>query len=167
MKIYFATDHAGFKLKEALVSYVGQLGFEVQDFGAHDYAPEDDYPDYVKKAAEAVSNNPQKSLAIILGGSGEGEAIVANKYPHVRAVAYYGGNPAIITLSREHNDANILSLGANFMDEYEGKRAVRQWLLGHYSLAERHKRRIEKIEKIESTEVGNNKKSLWQKLFRR
>ena len=147
MKIYFATDHAGFKLKEALVPYVQKLGFEVQDLGAHEYDPEDDYPDYIKRAAEAVSNNPQKTLGIILGGSGEGEAIVANKYAHVRAIAYYGGNPEIITLSREHNDANVLSLGAKFIDEYEGKRVVRQWLLGHYSLGERHKRRINKIER--------------------
>ncbi len=165
MKIYFATDHAGFKLKETLVSYVKELGFEVQDFGAHTYDPNDDYPDYIKKAAEAVSDNPQKTLGIIVGGSGEGEAMVANKYRHVRATAYYGHNPEIITLSREHNDANMLSLGAKFIDEQEAKRVVRQWLLGQYSLADRHKRRIEKIENIEKG-ANVSKKSLWQKLFR-
>jgi ribose 5-phosphate isomerase B len=161
MKIYFATDHAGYELKEVLVPYVKQLGFEVEDCGAHGYDPEDDYPDYIAKAARKVSENPQKTLGIILGGSGEGEAMVANKFAHVRATAYYGGNPEIITLSREHNDANMLSLGAMFLDVYEAKRAVKQWLLGHYSLADRHKRRIEKIEDIKI-----NSKSLWQRLFR-
>lgn len=160
MKIYFATDHAGFKLKEVLVLYVKSLGFDVRDFGAHKYNKNDDYPDYIKKAAEAVSVNPQKSLAIVLGGSGEGEAMVANKYRHVRATAYYGGNPRIIRLSKEHNDANILSLGARFIQEKEAKKVVKAWLLGHYSLGERHKRRILKIDQLE-------KKSLWQMLFQR
>lgn len=163
MKIYFATDHAGFDLKEVLVQYVRELGFEVQDLGAHRYDENDDYPDYIKKAAAAVSDEPQQSLGIILGGSGEGEAMVANKYPHVRATAYYGGNPEIITLSREHNDANILSLGARYLSEYDAKRVVKQWLLGHYSLGERHKRRIEKIGDVEKSAA---KKTLWQRLFR-
>ncbi len=160
MKIYVATDHAGFKLKEAIVPFVKKLGFDVQDCGAHEYDPEDDYPDYIKKAAENVSLNSQKSLGIIFGGSGEGEAMVANKYPHVRATVYYGGKPEIVKLSREHNDANMLSIGARFVDEKEAKEIVKTWLLGQYSVHERHKRRIEKIAILE-------KKSLWQILFRR
>lgn len=160
MKIYLASDHAGFELKNKLVEYVQHLGFEVEDCGAHTYNADDDYPDYVKKAAEAVSNNPQKTLGIVLGKSGEGEAIVANKYTHIRAVVYYGNNPQIVKLSREHNDANMLSLGAGFLSEGEAKSVVKAWLLGHHSLDARHKRRIEKINRIE-------RKSLWQILFRR
>lgn len=160
MKIYVAADHAGFELKETLAKYVKELGFDVEDCGAYTYDPEDDYPDYIKKAAAAVSDNPQGSLGIVLGKTGEGEAIVANKYPHVRAVVYYGDNEKIVTLSREHNDANVLSLGAGFLTEQQAKSAVKHWLLAHYSLHDRHKRRIEKIARLERT-------SLWRILFRR
>lgn len=149
MKIYFASDHAGFKLKEALIPYVHALGFEVHDFGAFKYVPNDDYPDYIKRAAAEVSHHSQSALGIILGGSGEGEAMVANKFPHVRATVYYGRDQRIIKLSREHNDANILSLGAKFITEAEAKTVVRKWLMMQYSVADRHKRRIKKIEEIE------------------
>lgn len=149
MKIYFASDHAGFKLKEALIPFVQALGFEVRDFGAFVYDENDDYPDYIKKAAAEVSHHSQHSLGIIIGGSGEGEAIVANKFPHVRATVYYGHEDQIIRLSREHNDANILSLGARFMDEAHAKKTVREWLMMQYSVADRHKRRIQKIKEIE------------------
>lgn len=157
MKIYFASDHAGFNLKEILVPYVKSLGFEVVDFGAHEYNENDDYPDFVAKAAGAVSDNPQKSLGIVIGGSGQGEAIVANKFRHIRAVVFNGqyapedgrSVPDEIELSREHNDANILSLGARFLSESDAKTAVREWLGSNGSLAERHKRRLKKIDEIE------------------
>jgi ribose 5-phosphate isomerase B len=147
MTIYFATDHAGFELKQHLVAYVRDvLGYAVEDCGAHAFAPEDDYPEFIKLAAHAVSENPDDARAIILGGSGQGEAMVANKFPHVRATVYYGGSQDILKLSREHNNANILSLGARFMTVEEAKESVALWLSIPFSHEERHERRIQNIE---------------------
>ena len=149
MKIYFATDHAGFELKNILVEYVKTLGFEVEDCGAKSFDKEDDYPDFIKLPAKAVSLDPISSKAIVLGGSGQGEAIVSNRLPSVRAVVYYGGNLEIIKLSREHNDANVLSLGARFLTDDEAKEAVKLWLDTPFSDDERHLRRIQKIDMVE------------------
>lgn len=113
--------------------------------GVFEYNKDDDYPDFISKAAEKVSANPDNSKGIILGGSGQGEAMVANRYPNVRAVVYYGFNEEIIKLSREHNDANILSLGASFLDDETAKKAIKLWLETSFSGEERHKRRISKI----------------------
>ena len=146
MKIYFASDHAGFDMKGALVEFVKELGFEVEDCGAYELNPEDDYPQFIKKAAKAVSDNPINSKAIILGGSGQGEDMVADKFPNVRSAEYYGSNLEIVKLSREHNDANILSLGARFLSLDEAKEAVKLWLETKFSGEERHKRRIGEIE---------------------
>jgi len=147
-RIFIGSDHAGFELKEKLIDYLVGLGFEVSDQGAFEYDKQDDYPDFISKVARKVSENPKKSLGIILGGSGQGEAIVANRFENVRAVVYYGGNIEIIKLSREHNDANILSLGARFVDEEEAKSFLKIWLETEFSGEERHKRRIEKIDKL-------------------
>ncbi len=141
MKIVFATDHAGFALKEALVPFVRNLGYEVEDFGAHEFDGEDDYPIFIRKAAQAVANDPSGTRGIILGGSGQGEAMCANRTRGVRAVVFYGGPKEIITLSREHNDANILSLGARFLDESSAKEAVELWLLTTHPEAGKHDRR--------------------------
>lgn len=146
MKIYFAADHAGFAHKEILIPYVRDLGYEVIDCGAYTYTEADDYPEFMKKAAEAVSQNPTGAMAIILGGSGQGEAIVANRCAHVRTVVYYGGNREIITLSRQHNNANTLSLGARFIDAEEAKEIVSLWLGTPFSEDERHTRRIAQID---------------------
>lgn len=147
MTIYFATDHAGFALKEKLVPYVRDvLGYDVVDCGAFTLEAEDDYPELIRRAGEAVSANPNSAKAIVLGGSGEGEAMTANKFPHVRATAYYGGNMEIIRLAREHNDANILSLGARFITEEEAKNVVQLWLETPFSGDERHVRRIAHID---------------------
>ena len=116
--VYLATDHAGFELKEKIKKFLIDNGYSVEDCGASSLDPEDDYPDFISKAAEAVSNDPQ-SKAIILGGSGQGEAIVANKFPKVRAAVYYGGQNEMPKLTRQHNDSNILSLGARFLSEEE------------------------------------------------
>lgn len=152
MKIYFATDHAGFELKNELLEYVSsELGFEVVDEGAHEYNKNDDYPDFMHKAARAVSENPENRRAIILGGSGQGEAMVANRYKNVRAVVYYGGESSIITLSREHNNANVLSLGARFITVEEARQAVASWLSQQFTADERHVRRIQKIENYQIT----------------
>lgn len=149
MKIYFASDHAGYELKNALMEMVSdELGLAVEDCGAYEYDETDDYPDFVKVAAGAVSSDPEESLAIILGGSGQGEAIVANRFPNVRAAVYYGGPLDIVTLSREHNDANVLSLGARFITEEEAREALRLWLDTPFSGDERHDRRLEKIDNL-------------------
>ena len=109
---------------------------------------EDDYPEFIKKAAKAVSEATDGSRAIVLGGSGQGEDMVADKFPNVRSAEYYGGNLEIIKLSREHNDANVLSLGARFLSLDEAKEAVKLWLETSFSDEERHKRRIDQIENL-------------------
>lgn len=149
MKIYISTDHAGFKLKQTLVSYLKDLEYDVEDFGAHQYDENDDYPDFIAPVARAISDDSnQKSMGIILGGSGQGEAIVANRFPRVRAVVCYGPPFEIVRLSREHNDANILSLGARFITEDEAKEAVVLWLETSFSGGHRHALRIKKINKL-------------------
>src|SRR3989344_464979 len=145
MKIYIGTDHAGFELKEALVPFLKELGHEVEDMGARSFEALDDYPDFIRPVAEAVALNPE-SRGIILGGSGQGEAMCANRVPGVRAAVYYGGPFDIVVLSREHNDANILSLGARFVDEDEAREAVRLWLETPFSSDEKHARRIGEID---------------------
>jgi len=148
VKVFFATDHAGYALKNELVRFVREeLLLVVEDLGAHQLDKEDDYPDYIARAAKAVSEDPMNSRAIILGGSGQGEAIVANRYPGVRAVVYYGGSHDILTLSREHNDANVLSIGARFLSTDEARKAVKIWFSAAFSEDERHARRIRKIER--------------------
>ena len=147
MIIYFASDHAGFELNKDLAGFVKELGFEVVDLGPESYDENDDYPDTISKAGEMISKNPE-DRAVVLGGSGQGEAIVCNRYPNVRAAVFYGGSMEIVTLSRTHNDANILSIGARFVDQNEINEVVRTWLLTPFSNEERHIRRIKKIEQL-------------------
>ncbi|HEY4476548.1 MAG TPA: RpiB/LacA/LacB family sugar-phosphate isomerase [Candidatus Paceibacterota bacterium] len=151
MKIFIGSDHAGFELKEVLKKYLrDDLGYEVSDEGTFAFNPDDDYPDFVRVVAKLVAGDPTESRGIILGGSGQGEAMVANRFRHVRAAVYYGPPKTseldIIKLSREHNDANILSLGARFLTEAEAKRAVKLWLEIKPSSDARHVRRIKKID---------------------
>ncbi|QQR64964.1 RpiB/LacA/LacB family sugar-phosphate isomerase [Candidatus Kaiserbacteria bacterium] len=147
MKIYIATDHAGFPLKEHILPFVREeLGYEVVDCGDLTLNPTDDYPLFMKEAARAVSENPEGAKAIIFGWSGQGEAIVANRFPHIRAVVYYGGQPEIIRLSREHNDANVLSFGAHFVSVEDAKEAVALWLSTPFTHDDRHVRRIAQID---------------------
>lgn len=145
MKIYIASDHAGFKLKEELKTFLGGLGYKVEDKGPFKYDPQDDYPDFIKPAAEVVANEPG-SLGIIIGGSGQGEAMAANRIKGARAAVYYGGPEEIIKLSKEHNNANILSLGARFLTLDQAKKAVKLWLDSYFKGEKRHKRRIEKLD---------------------
>jgi ribose 5-phosphate isomerase B len=147
--VLFATDHAGFEMKELLVRFVrDELGYTVEDFGASEYNPTDDYPDFIAKAARRVSNDPDNTRAIILGGSGQGEAMVANRFPKVRCMVFNSDKIELAGLSREHNDANIMSLGARFLTEAHAKEAVQVWLETSFTGEERHVRRIEKIEKV-------------------
>ena len=145
MKVFIGTDHAGFILKEKLIPFLNELGCEVVDKGAYELNKEDDYPDFIKPVAEAVAKE-EGSFGIILGGSGEGEEISANKVEGIRAAEYYGGNLEIVKLTREHNDANVLSLGARFVSEDEAKQAVKLFIETKFSVDERHIRRITKIE---------------------
>ena len=144
--IYLASDHRGFQLKEKIKTWLTEWGYEFQDFGAFEYNPEDDYPDFIKKAAEKVSLDLENSKAVILGGSGQGEAVVANRYKGVRAIVYYSDSEEMIKMSREHNNANVLSLGASFISEEEAKRALEIWLKTEFTGEERHKRRVAKID---------------------
>ena len=147
MTIHFAADHAGYELKNSLMSFVkDEFGFDVKDHGAFELDEEDDYPDFVLPAAKAVSEN--EDMAIILGGSGQGEAIAANRINGVRAVVYYGGTQEIITLSRQHNNANVLSLGARFLNLDEAKDVVRLWLQTSPSTEEKYHRRNSKLDII-------------------
>lgn len=150
MKVYLATDHAGFELKEKIKEFLIKVGHVVKDFGAASFDPEDDYPDFISQAADAVSKEPD-SRAIVLGGSGQGEAIVANKYPNVRAAVYYGTVAGMPSLTRQHNDSNVLSLGARFLTDEEAIDAVKLFLQTPFTKEERHVRRIEKTKKIENS----------------
>lgn len=145
-KVHLATDHAGFELKEMVKGHLKKVGYTIKDHGAHEYNEDDDYPDFIHPAAEAVAEAGGEDRGIIFGHSGQGEAMVANRHRGVRAAVYYGGESEIITLSREHNDANVLSMGAGFLSESETLDAVNTWLKTTFSDAPRHRRRIEKID---------------------
>ena len=145
MKIYLAADHAGYELKEDIKKILADKGYDVIDKGAGQFNTQDDYPDFMRLAAVAVAGDAG-SMGILFGGSGQGEAIVANRTPGIRAAVYYGGQKEIITLSREHNDANILSIGARFVSADDARQAVLVWLETKFSGEERHARRIKKID---------------------
>ncbi|MEM3074864.1 MAG: RpiB/LacA/LacB family sugar-phosphate isomerase [Candidatus Pacearchaeota archaeon] len=147
MKVFLASDHAGFKLKEKIKSFLKRKKISYEDMGAYSYNKNDDYPDFIIKTAEKVAKT--KSKGIIIGFSGQGEAIAANKVRHIRAVVCYVKNKKIIKLSREHNDANILSLGAGFLSEKEAFELIWLWLRTPFSREQRHKRRIKKITNYE------------------
>jgi len=155
MKIYIGTDHAGFEMKEELKPFLEELGHEVIDQGASEYNEDDDYPDFIIPVAQAVSAD-KESKGIILGGTGQGEAITANRIKGIRAVVFngqyepYDGRevPDEIIMSREHNDANIISIGARFLTADEAKRAITKWLSTPFSEDERHIRRLQKIDSL-------------------
>ena len=146
-KIFLGSDHAGFELKEHVKKYILKLGMKVEDMGAHKFDSQDDYPDFIAPVAKKVAKNPN-SIGIIFGASGQGEAIAANKIKGVRAALYYGNNMEIVKLSRTHNNANILSLGAKFLTKQEAIEAVNAWLKTGFNNEVRHIRRIKKINKI-------------------
>ncbi|MFQ5713980.1 MAG: ribose-5-phosphate isomerase [Candidatus Scalinduaceae bacterium] len=150
MKIYIGTDHAGFELKEELKKFLKGLGCEVEDKGAYEFNREDDYPDFILPVVKAVAEDIARDLdsrGIVIGGSGQGEAIVANKVKNIRAAVVYDEYSA--KMSREHNDANIVSLGTRTLSADKAKKLVKLWLETPFSNEERHKRRIEKIKTIE------------------
>ena len=148
--IVLASDHAGFALKEAVKTFLKSEGYNTLDVGAHELVEGDDYPVYMAAAAMKVAEDLTGSTkAIIFGATGEGEAIVANRFPGVRAAVWNGGNEEIVELSRKHNDANVLSIGAHFVDEKTCLHITELWLTTEFSEEERHKRRIAEIDNIE------------------
>jgi len=144
MKIHVSTDHAGLELKNIIRDYLIKKGHDVTDHGAYEYDALDDYPDFIFPCARAVADDPE-SRGIILGGSGQGEAMAANRIKGVRAAVFYNGPEEIVKLSREHNNANILSLGARFMSEVEIYNIIEVWLNEPFSFG-RHQQRIDKLD---------------------
>lgn len=149
MKVYLAADHAGFELKEKVKKFLMEKGYEVEDCGAFQFDKDDDYPDFIGKAAVSVSKDPL-SKGIVFGKSGAGECIVANKIKGVRA--FLGFSKENVRLAREHNDVNVLSLGSVFATEEQAFELVKLFLETPFSNEERHRRRIEKIKTIEAGE---------------
>ena len=145
MKIYIAADHAGFNLKNYLKKQLLADGYDIEDCGAFDFDPLDDYPDFIIPAAEKVANQPN-SRGIIIGGSGQGEAMAANRIQGVRAAVYYDGPIDIVKLSRLHNNANILSLGARFLSVERATEILNIWLAEEFE-GGRHENRINKLDR--------------------
>lgn len=164
VKVFIATDHTGIGLKNTLKAFLEEEGHVVEDCGAYEYDKDDDYTDFIGKAAEGVSKNPE-SLGIVMGGSGQGEQMAANKYKGVRCALFYApALPAqavdisgkkstdpfeIIKLTRQHNYANMLSLGVRFLSVSDAKAAVKLFIETSVSEEERHVRRVKKIAMIE------------------
>lgn len=161
MKIFFAADHGGFETKQALMAFVAnELGHDVEDCGAFAYDADDDYPDFMTPCAKKVTEHPG-SVGIIGGGSGNGEAMAANRIPGARTAVFHGRVEAvsavdisgakgsddgfdIVRLARRHNNANILSLGYRFLSDEDAKIAIRVFLDTEFE-GGRHARRVEKL----------------------
>ncbi|AVM60808.1 ribose-5-phosphate isomerase [Actinomyces sp. oral taxon 897] len=139
MRIHVAADHAGFDLKTAVTEHLTALGHEVVDHGAHVYDPQDDYPAFCLEAAQAVAADPG-SLGLVIGGSGNGEQIAANKVLGVRAALAWSVQTA--RLAREHNDANVMGLGARMHPRTDALAIVDAFIAEPFSADERHQRRI-------------------------
>lgn len=147
MKIYLGTDHAGFELKEKIKDFLTELKYGFEDCGAFEFDRNDDYPDFIGKVGNNVSKDPN-SRGIVIGKSGAGECIVANKYKSVRA--FLAVNDKNVRLAREHNDANVISLGSEIVGLEEAKNLIKIFLETPFSEDERHVRRINKIKEIEN-----------------
>ena len=145
MKIYLASDHAGFELKQFLINHLKKQGYAIEDCGAKNLDPLDDYPDFIIPAAQKIVNDAN-SLGIIMGGSGQGEAIAANRIKGIRAVVYYDGPIDIIKLSRSHNNANVLSFGARFISDKRAAEVIDIWLNEPFE-GGRHEERINKLDR--------------------
>ena len=142
--IVLATDHAGFELKEEVKKSLLELNYEVKDFGAFEYESTDDYPDFINPAAQFISEN-NNTIGVIFGGSGQGEAMAANRFKGVRAAVFYDGPDEIIDLSRLHNNANVLSVGSRFIKSERAIELIKQWLSVEFE-GGRHQKRIEKLD---------------------
>jgi ribose 5-phosphate isomerase B len=160
MKIYIAADHAGYEFKETIKEFLVGMGHDVADKGAFTFDKDDDYPDFITPCAQAVADD-EGSFGIVLGGSGQGEAMAANRISGVRCALFYGGVLAkeavdingrmsddpyeIVRMTRLHNNANMLSLSGRFTTEDEAKKAITIWLETPFHGEERHVRRTSKF----------------------
>lgn len=165
MVVYLASDHAGFDVKEKIKDFLIEEGYHIEDCGAYEFNSDDDYPDFIAKAAKAVTKDPENNKAIIFGGSGQAEMMVANKFKGVRCALFYAAVVPVravdvtgristdpyemIRLTREHNNANMLSIGVRFVPDEEAIKVAKLWLDEPFPGHERHLRRIEKIKKFE------------------
>jgi len=141
--ILIGADHAGFELKNIIAKYLIEKGYDVEDFGADTLDPLDDFTKILAPLAYKISQNAELK-GIVFGGSGQGEAVICNRYKGVRAAVYYGGSLDIVKLSREHNNANVLSIGARFVDN--AKEAIDLWLATDFSGGEKYARRNKELD---------------------
>jgi ribose 5-phosphate isomerase B len=150
MRVAIGSDHAGFVLKGELCSLLDELRIEYRDFGTFS-TDAVDYPDFVAPVARAVSRG-EYELGIVLGGSGTGEAIVANKVRGIRCVQCT--NPVVARLAREHNDANVIAFGARIIGTEVAKACLREFLASEFT-GGRHVARLEKLARVEAEEAGH------------
>jgi ribose 5-phosphate isomerase B len=150
MRVYLGSDHAGFALKARLLTHLAELGHDPVDCGAPVYQEDDDYPPYCLRTATLVVADPD-SLGIVMGGSGNGEAMAANKVPGARCALAFSDDTA--RLGREHNNANLLSLGARMYDEDTAVRFAEIFLSTPFSEAPRHERRLALLADYERSRV--------------
>ncbi len=148
MRVHIAADHAGYELKTHLIGWLTAQGHEPVDHGAHAYDAEDDYPPFCIEAAQATVDEPG-SLGIVIGGSGNGEQIAANKVRGARAALAWSTETA--SLARQHNNAQIVSIGARMHSTEEAEQIVQAFLTTPWSEAERHQRRIDLLARYEET----------------
>ena len=151
MRVYVGADHAGFEFKQTIIDHLTQAGHEPIDCGAYTYDAEDDYPAFCIAAAEKTVADPG-SLGIVLGGSGNGEQIAANKVRGVRAALAWSDETA--TLAREHNDANVVAVGGRQHSLEEATAIIEAFLTAKWSEAPRHQRRIDILAEYEKTHVA-------------
>lgn len=148
MRVHLGADHAGYELKNHLVSWLTEHGHEPVDHGAHEYDAEDDYPPFCVDAAQAVLDD-KDSLGIVIGGSGNGEQIAANKVPGIRCALTWSVETA--QLARQHNNAQVMGIGARMHSLEEAEQIVEAFLTTQWSQAERHQRRIDLLTTYEDT----------------
>ncbi|MBZ8178265.1 ribose-5-phosphate isomerase [Corynebacterium sp. 3HC-13] len=151
MRIYLGADHAGFELKNVIKDHLQAKGHEVIDCGAYEYDAQDDYPPFCIEAASRTVNDPG-SLGIVLGGSGNGEQIAANKVPGARCALAWSEETA--RLAREHNNAQLIGLGGRMHSEEEALKIVDAFVTQEWSQEERHQRRIDLLSEYERTGIA-------------
>ncbi|QNQ90842.1 ribose-5-phosphate isomerase [Corynebacterium poyangense] len=151
MRIYLGADHAGFELKNVIKDHLQAKGHEVIDCGAYEYDAQDDYPPFCIEAASRTVNDPG-SLGIVLGGSGNGEQIAANKVPGARCALAWSEETAC--LAREHNNAQLIGLGGRMHSEKEALKIVDAFVTQEWSQEERHQRRIDLLSEYERTGIA-------------
>lgn len=157
MLIYLGADHRGFELKEKVKKFLIDRAYTISDVSSPTLAPDDDYPEIAKKAAEKVSLDFDRAKAILICGSGVGMCAVANKYPNVRAALAASADQAYD--SRKEDDANVLCLAAGHTAEEEVFKIITAWLQTPFSEEERHRRRLRQIEKIEAEILERGKRA--------